>query len=616
MTVALQHEFVGIHDRGRSVDAGCLRRAMPGAEIVESGSFALACRTPGWANGTCAAIAGRAHGLAAMRNELSCDGTLEELVATGYGRWGSALLDSLRGSFALVAWNADAQCGVVAQDPLGGRSVFTYLDGHRLLFASEVALLLGLLRRRPDADRVALAYHLVDHSVPDDRTLFEGIRRVGGGRHLELSPSGHVHRRHWAPRYQPPLQASRVELAEQLRETLSAAIDDALTPLPDTAAMLLSGGLDSSVVATLASRSTFAVEALSASFPDDAQLDETSWARRVADHIGFRLTTVAIERREPLQAAASYLHAWQLPLPVPGFFIDEKLLATARSLGATVAIDGQGGDELFGASHFLISDYLRRFRLAAAWRLARGNPWGGRTAPRRQVWRLLTQVGARGALPPRLHEVTRRGRPPGRYAPTWLRPELMRVYHETEDPWRWKRLDGPRWWAWLADTLTRGRETADIANYLRRRAHMAGLEALSPLLEVRLVELMLRVPPEVNFDPFVTRPLLREAMRGNLPPAVLARRDKGDFSALQHRTLLAPENLQQIRDLLDEGSAEVGAFVDLGQFRKAYLDRPPAVGAPDWRLWTIHVWNVVTAETWLRLQAGAQETLAMHAQRA
>ena len=100
---------------------------------------------------------------------------------------------------------------------------------------------------------VALAYHLVDHSVPDDRTLFEGIRRVGGGRHLELSPSGQVQRRHWAPRYHAPLQGSRADLAEQLHETLSAAIDAALS-LRSVAAMLLSGGLDSSVVAALASR--------------------------------------------------------------------------------------------------------------------------------------------------------------------------------------------------------------------------------------------------------------------------------------------------------------------------------------------------------------------------
>jgi asparagine synthase (glutamine-hydrolysing) len=615
MTLAMEGEFCGVHDPRGVLDAEVLRRAMPGAEVVDCGSLAIASHTPGRANRTSAALAGRVQGAADLRRELNCDGTIEEVVASGYARWGSALLDRLRGPFALAVWNGDTQRGVLAQDQLGDRSIFTCREGCRLLFSTEVMPLLRLLRRRPGPDEVALAYHLVDHSVPDDRTLFEGIRRVGGGRHLELSPAGQVQRRHWAPRYHAPLRGSRADLAEHLHEALSAAIDAALSP-PPVAAMLLSGGLDSSVVAALASRSIPAMEAFSARFPDDPQLDETAWAGQVADHTGIRLTTVPIERRDPLQAGARYLDAWQLPLPVPGIFIDEQLLATARAHGATVAIDGQGGDELFGASHFLISDYLRRFRLLAAWRLARRNAWGGSTAPRRQVWRLLTQVGGRGALPPMLHEATRRLRPAERYAPAWLRPELMRLYHETENPWRWKQLDGPRWWAWLADTLTRGRETADIANYLRRRARMAGLEALSPLLDVGLVELMLRMPPEANFDPVLTRPLVREALRGALPPAVLARRDKGDFSALQHRTLLAPENLQAIRRLLDDRSAEVGAYVDMVRFRRAYLDEPPAVGEPHWRIWAIHVWNVVTAETWLREQASQRETLAIHAQRA
>ena len=142
-----------------------------------------------------------------------------------------------------------------------------------------------------------------------------------------------------------------------------------------------------------------------------------------------------------------------------------------------------------------------------------------------------------GQLAPGVHEGMRRRRHADRYAPAWLRPAHARQYRDTHDPWRWKRLDGPRWWASLADTLTRGRETADIADYLRRRGRMGGLEARSPLLDLRLVELALRIPPETSFDPVTSRPLVREALRGALPPEVLARKDKRDFAAMQHETL-------------------------------------------------------------------------------
>src|SRR3954447_18249328 len=109
MTVALDGEFAGVHDPRGAVDAEPLRRAMPGAEVAASGSFAVACRTPRWANGTCAEVAGRVQHSHALRSELRCDGAIEEVIATGYARWGSTLLDRLRGPFALVAWNADTQ---------------------------------------------------------------------------------------------------------------------------------------------------------------------------------------------------------------------------------------------------------------------------------------------------------------------------------------------------------------------------------------------------------------------------------------------------------------------------------------------------------------------------
>jgi asparagine synthase (glutamine-hydrolysing) len=604
MTPLLDGEFAGVHDpRGRA-DADRLRRALPGAAVVEAGSLALACAATGSVGGVHAALAGRVQQAAALGEQLQlgAEEPIEQALATGYARWGNGLLDRLRGPFALVVWDCDDRRGLLAQDQLGGRSLFTFFDGQRLLFATEVTVLLGLLRRRPDPDELALAYHLVDHSVPDGRMLYQGITRLGGGRHLLLSDSGHVQGRHWAPRYQPPLREPRAELAARLRHELSGAVGDAAATAR-AGAVLLSGGLDSSVVAGLAAPRASSLQAISAAFPAEPELDETSWAHQVADHTGIPLTTVPIERREPFQAAEAFLRAWELPLPVPGLIVEEPLITAAALLGAEVVLDGQGGDELFGAAHFLIADRVRYLRPLSAWRLARRHPWLGSSPPLRHVWQVFASVGMRGALPADLHERVRRRRDAERYVPAWLRPNLVRLYRETEDPWRWKRLDGPRWWASLADTLTRGRERADIADYLRRRARMGGLEARSPLLDVGLVELVLRMPPETNFDPVTSRPLVREALRGALPPEVLARRDKRDFAALHHQTLQTTENLEWVRHLLDEHSAAVGTYVDLRGLHRDHLDRPPAVGEPGWRAWAVHVWNVVTAELWLRGRA-------------
>ena len=93
-------------------------------------------------------------------------------------------------------------------------------------------------------------------------------------------------------------------------------MQDAL-PEHSRSALLLSGGLDSSVIAALAAPRAPDLQAIAAGFAEP-EYDETTWARRVADDTGLELTTVAIERREPLDAAEEYLRAWELPLPTPG----------------------------------------------------------------------------------------------------------------------------------------------------------------------------------------------------------------------------------------------------------------------------------------------------------
>jgi asparagine synthase (glutamine-hydrolysing) len=604
VTAPADDHLAGVHDlRGDVTHEARLRDLRPQAEVVRARSLAARSDVLGSAAGIVAGIAGRVHDAGRLKRDLGlpADAPVTHALAHGYRRWGPGLLERVRGPFALVVWDTTGGHGLLAQDQLGGRSLFTFADGPRLYFATEVELLLRLLPRRPAPDDVALAYHLLDHSVPDGRTVFAGVERLGAGRHMRLSDAARSAGRHWAPRYVAPKSAPRPELAAALRAELGRAVAESV-PTEGTSAVLLSGGLDSSAVTAMAAPRAGDLRAVSAAFPGDPAIDETSWARRVAAYTGIGLTSVDVTDPRPLDAAAEYLRTWQLPLPAPGIVIESPPIAAARSMGATVALDGQGGDELFGAAHFLIADRLRTGRALSAWRLARRYPSIGHAPARRHLMLVMTNVGVRGALSPRVHERIRARRPDVRYLPDWLRPEPARLIRETEDPWRWKRLDGPRWWASLADTLTRGRERADIADYVRRRARMGGLEARSPFLDLGLVELALRTPPETNFDPVVSRSLLREALDGVLPPDVLGRRDKSNFSGFYHRLLTTPDTLGELRSRLGTRRAAVSEYVDLDAFRAVYLDRPPTIGSPGWRSWAGHVWNVVTAELWLQAQ--------------
>jgi asparagine synthase (glutamine-hydrolysing) len=528
------------------------------------------------------------------------DDTAPELLAAAWRRWGAELLPHISGAFALLVWERSTRTGLLACDQLGGRSLFLAESGRRLVFATEIQPLLRVLERRPGPDHVALVHWLVDHSSPGRRTLFEGVVRLGAGHTLVLGERDWRRRRWWRPRYAVPLGCGQDGIADLLRQGLRGAVGRA-TPSRTPAAVLLSGGLDSSIVAALASERA-PVHALCAVFPGDPELDEARWQDAAIGAHSLRATRVRPVAAGALASAAEFVSTWGIPLQVPGVIIERPLLEAAAAIGLDVVLDGQGGDELFGTAVYLIADELRRGHPLSATRLARRYPGIGVDPSSARVRYILMEVGVRGALPIRLHDLLRHRGDRTRWAPDWLTPESALLHVETSDPWRWKRDTGvPLWWSQLADVLTTGRERADIADYLRRRAAVAGVEARSPLLDVQLVELALRLPPELGFEPTLPRALVRQAMAGVLPEVIRRRRHKSDFSAFYQRTL-AHSDFPAIARLLGDRSAEVGAYVDLGAVRERLLGRLGEPG-PEGRLWTSGIWNLVTAEVWLRTQA-------------
>jgi asparagine synthase (glutamine-hydrolysing) len=139
-------------------------------------------------------------------------------------------------------------------------------------------------------------------------------------------------------------------------------------------------------------------------------------------------------------------------------------------------------------------------------------------------------------------------------------------------------------------------------DHVRARSAMAGLEPRHPLLDADVIDFMLGVDPEQGFDPHLSRPLLREAVAGLLPDAVRLRTAKSTFDAVFHRSLAGPE-AERIRSLLTAPDAETRPYVD--------PDAAARLVAPEgWRAaggvqqWGLAVWRLVTAELFLRHQAG------------
>lgn len=483
--------------------------------------------------------------------------------------WG--LLARLRGDHVILFWDHAAASGVFVSDPLGGRS----LCWRGPVFGSEVRDVLALLERRPGPDDESVVRWLSGRGPARGRTFYTDVQRLTGGRALTV---GGADRAWWEPGFTGTRTVPAGELRAALGTAVARRIDD------DTGA-LLSGGLDSAAVVALAARP--GLRTYSAVFPDEPSVDESEPIAAIAEMAGARSTVHEARAGGALRGALPYLRAWELPPSSPNLFFWLPMLEAAARDGIAALLDGEGGDELFGAPRYLIADMFRRGRPDRALRLARRFPGAGDRPPLRPLIRVLTDFGLRGAW----RALEYRPEPPA-----WLRGPLP----PSDDDWR--AADGPLWWAGLVDTLRSADGPALARDHVRRRSALAGVEPRHPLQDLDLVELMLASDPAAAFDPHLSRPLLRDAMRGLIPEPVRLRPQKSTFDAVFQRSMFGAER-DVLERLLADPDAEVRAFVDLDAARGELL--APGGAAPGARARALTLWRLATAELWLRAQQDA-----------
>lgn len=524
--------------------------------------------------------------------------TAAELAGV-YAATGALELERLRGSFALLLWDTRSRHGLLATDPLGTVSVFWHASDRRLTFGLEPVDLIPLLGRRPKPSPRAIAQWLTDGTLAADASFHAGVERLPGGHHLELRGHGGPRKRcHWRLEPTPLIEVPRQQIEHELREAIGRAVTRAAAG-DAQAGLLLSGGLDSAVVAaTAAKQRPGAVRAFSLVFPEHPSVDEEPLIEELAAGLGIPSHRLPFQGAGLLAGGLDYLSTWGMPPVSPNFALQQPLLRAAADEDAGTLLDGQGGDELFGASLYLLADRLRRGRVSQAAALSRRIPGIPEELRRRAARRARREFGWKGVLPHRAHTLARRIRSARRPAGApWLSPAASRAYAEAADPWRWQQAGGPLWWAHLADAVTEQRERAGAHDYLRRRNAMAGVVGGHPFLQdLDLIELMLRVPPELSFDARFDRPLLRSAMQGLVPDSIRLRTEKSFFTPLFVEAVDRHDRLR-IVELLGARDAASRAYTQPDVVRRLLLEAPPERRGGQWA-WAL--WRLVMLECWLR----------------
>ena len=325
---------------------------------------------------------GELYNFRELRAELAALGEVfdtsgdTEVVLAACARWGIDALARLDGMWALAFFDSVSQSGFLARDPIGIKPLMYAVAENEIAFASEMRGLCRLGSWPKNVDNSAVVQHLVFGYIADPATIYQAARRLPPGHVLAFGPAGVSEPRPYhdlLSAHSPPgnsnesAESSRVLDYASARTRLRRLIGEAVarqrvSDVPIGA--FLSGGVDSSIVVHHLSQCIPGpVHTFSVGYSDARSYDESRYARLVADRLGTRHEEIMLCERDVLEAIPRILDHLDEPVG-DSSIVPTSLVSRAARQFVTVALSGDGGDELFAGywrylAHQTLESYLR-----------------------------------------------------------------------------------------------------------------------------------------------------------------------------------------------------------------------------------------------------------------
>jgi asparagine synthase (glutamine-hydrolysing) len=470
-----------------------------------------------------------------LRRELAAGGihfngrSDTEVLSAAYDAWGERCVERLRGMFAFAIYDQSRRVLFMARDRAGEKPLYWAEHRGGLVFASELKALMADPEFPRRLSPEGLAYYLSFGYVPGDKCILDGVHKLMPAHCLSWSLAGGAPnvRRYWnIPPARPDETSSANELVDELQHVLTAAVGEQLVadvPL----AVLLSGGVDSSLIAAIAARASHhRVRTFTVTLPNHPRLDESRFARSVAEYLGTEHVELPLD-----QSSADLIQTLAVQYDEPiadSSMIPTYLLAKTVSQHCKVVLGGDGGDELFGG-YVAYQTALRRDRLSA--RLPRSARSLMAAAARR-----ILPTGARGrnALMA-LEGTTADGIA---QSAVWTDP----ADYSRMSPWLSRRSQRHSPTLWRRDLVEEARGlpgaamAADFRSYLPedilvkvdRASMLCSLEVRAPYLDRRVIEFAYeRIPGRLQATLQERKILLKRLAKCLLPPDLDIDRKQG-----------------------------------------------------------------------------------------
>lgn len=508
------------------------------------------------------AFNGEVYNFQELRKDLEKRGhvfrthTDTEAIVHLYEEYGEACVEQLRGMFAFAIWDEKKQKLFCARDRFGIKPFFYYLDGDKFIFGSEIKCILASGQVDPSIDLQALDYFLTYQYTPQDRSIFQQIKKLKPSHTLSLdlsrgSSSANI-RRYWEIALQPDETKSEGEWMEEIEATLSEAVKMRLVSDVPLGAFL-SGGIDSSsVVALMSQFSDQPVKTFSIGFKEP-EYNELPFARALAEHYQTEHHEQIVEPAS-IEILPELVRAYDEPFgdmsAIPTYYVSRF----AREY-VTVALSGDGGDELFAG----YDDYPRYQKLYNFNRTPGGFNklfWGAihKALPTKMKGKNLTY-----ALSHPRENI-------GPYWAVWTLPERAKLYHpdlwpavaaspaEEEKVQLVREAGHPGDYVWQTQKMDMHTFLVDdILTKVDRASMWHSLEVRVPILDHKVAELSFRIPTHFKLHGDQKKYILKRTMQKYLPEAVYTHKKQGfgvplnhwfkdDLKAFTHEKLTASHN--------------------------------------------------------------------------
>jgi len=537
--------------------------------------------------------------------------------------WGIVkTLQAAVGMFAFALWDQQARQLTLARDRMGEKPLYWGWQGDVLLFGSELKALKSHPAFKADISRDALTLLLRHCYIPAPYSIYQGFYKLKPGHYLQLELDSPlraklaVEQAYWSfnqmveQSQAAAITGTDAEATDQLEAMLTQSIrGQMLADVPLGA--FLSGGVDSSsVVALMQMNSQRPVKTFTIGF-NEAGFDEAICAKDVARHLQTDHTELYVSPQDALDVIprlpSMYCEPFADSSQIPTFLVSQL----ARQ-NVTVALSGDGGDELFGG-------YNRHLAAGKVWGPFQKAPLFCRKAaagllnavpPKR--WDQLFEL-AKPLLPKKLHlaipgEKARKlaevlALPDGqqfyrRLTSHWHEPEkVVLAGHEPKtmltDPALWPKTDSLEHFMMAMDAQTYMAD--DILTKVDRAAMATSLETRVPMLDHRLVEFAWQLPLHFKIRQGQGKWLLRQVLYRHVPKELIERPKMG-FGIPLDQWLRGP-----LRDwaeqLLDSRLLDQQGYFRTETIRTMWLQHQS--GSHNWQY---HLWNVLMFQAWLAEQ--------------